>query len=129
MAQQERNSQGGDRALRKARDREDTAPRSVQVAAARPGLGRAGMAPGNPWGGTKEHFLHWYSWVLPHRAARAVTGVGPWIRGCPRCVWDSRAWQGALHQGHGATLQEPLGSQARWKCNGIIDGPLLHGLI
>lgn len=105
MAQQERNSQGGDRALRKARDREDTAPRFVQVAAARPGLGRAGMAPGNPWGGTKEHFLHWYSWVLPGQCPERGRGSG----GAPG-VW------GTAEPGKGLCTKATVPpSRSRWE--------------
>lgn len=77
------------------------------------------------------------------------SNVGPWIQcGAVDPVWGRRYGVSAVCgtpgaraergkgvfapspcQSHGAALQEPLGSQAQWKYNGIIDGPLLLGLI
>lgn len=117
---------------------------SVQMAGARPGLGRAGMAPEMPWHGevplTKNHFLlrcsSAGSRALPHAPARARAGIGVDPVSLP-CV-GHQGQQQKLARGSVlpaparatcATLQEALGSRAPWQYNGIIDGPLLLGLI
>lgn len=61
----------------------------------------------------------------------AVARVGLWLWG--RRGQEQNLARGSLHPAPGeatcATFHKPPGRQAQWKYNGIIDGPLLLGLI